>query len=383
MAIQKLKANLFRAYLLTLRQQKTQGFTLTELLITSVVAVLAVGGLLFLMTQLIGQDRQDFGRSETQREMAQALDYIAADLKEAVYVYEGECLSGSGPRVTNASDAGGCGRTQNLAASIGLPVVTDGSFTPVLAFWKQERTPYFRNPTGTQLLPTEADCARLTADQAECNGLRISQNAYTLVVYALARNISPTDIQQGPARIIRYRLRKYDPNQLSTLVKRYEDDPAEGFQGWTCKSGGPTATSCPTATVNDGSSILEAAALVDHVDFFPIDVGSDQFPPDCPPSQADLSQTDPCAATASLPFTYSLTPPKPASGNANASFYAYVTRPDASQAGLNQDVFVFLRGNAATRSGQPDNNRQAGYLPTLQTQAQIRSAFNRNPPLAN
>ncbi len=305
---------------------------MTELLVATFIGLIATMGLLSLFNQLLGESRRDFARSETQREMAQALDYISAELREAVYVYEGECLGISGQ-----ASAGCAGRSTNLASSVALP----SSTMPVLAFWKLEPVPY----NGDQKLPV--DCTKLASDrQADCQSLKIARNAYTLVIYALVRNSNSSGLWQGPARIVRYQLRKYKTVTKDALTRAYDGDPsADNFRSWTCR-------------LNDApcNSVPHSDTLVDYLDF------------------GTTNNSQAC------PVSYSRVPSKPLS----TSFYACVRRP-ATEGNLDfrQDIIVFLRGNAMARAGFASSSRSSGYLPSLQTQVQARSVFRRVPPMTN
>jgi prepilin-type N-terminal cleavage/methylation domain-containing protein len=66
------------------------GFTLTELLVVVIISSIIVSALLGLVVQLTGTEQRESVRTETQREMQMALNYIASDLRQAVYIYEGE-----------------------------------------------------------------------------------------------------------------------------------------------------------------------------------------------------------------------------------------------------------------------------------------------------
>ncbi|TAN85658.1 MAG: prepilin-type N-terminal cleavage/methylation domain-containing protein, partial [Phormidium sp. SL48-SHIP] len=78
----------------TLNPANNSGFTLTEILVSMIIAGLVMSGLLGLMVELLTSDARETARTETQREMQMALDYISSDIRESVYVYDGNCIDG-------------------------------------------------------------------------------------------------------------------------------------------------------------------------------------------------------------------------------------------------------------------------------------------------
>lgn len=328
-------------------QPQTAGFTLLELLAVVSVGSILITGLLFFVVQLLQVDKKEFAQTETQREMAQAMNYIAGDLKEAVYVYDGECL-------TTGNDT--CPGLVN--AFSGLQNTAD--VKPVLAFWKLEEVPYGTPTSASENLPD-------TCSTSECNNLKLYRNTYTLVVYFLRKDTPAGSNWQGPARITRYKLRKYNAEQLSTLALQDPNYVAPGsptadekdvvsFASWPCPSKTPT---CAPTKLTFNANYEDV--LVDLVDHNPLPT---------------FANGQPC------PADYKATPPDILTPGSNSSFYACV-RPWAQ--GLAQDVIVSLRGNGLKRADVKEgatrdpNNLPVTYLPSVQTQVQARGAFQRKP----
>ncbi|NET50384.1 MAG: prepilin-type N-terminal cleavage/methylation domain-containing protein, partial [Merismopedia sp. SIO2A8] len=92
---------LFIIRLLKLTHQpsrKSQGFTLIELLVTALIGSIIVTGLLFLTNELLTSDRRESTKTETQRDLNLALDFMGAELREAIYVYpNAACLLAATP----------------------------------------------------------------------------------------------------------------------------------------------------------------------------------------------------------------------------------------------------------------------------------------------
>ncbi|MDJ0673849.1 MAG: hormogonium polysaccharide secretion pseudopilin HpsC [Calothrix sp. MO_167.B42] len=93
------------------------GFTMTELLVASVMAVLVITPILGFMVNLLNTDYQEQAKANSEQEIQSAIDYIARDLKQAIYMY----------------DAAGIDAIKDELPS---PNATDR--VPILVFWKRE-----------------------------------------------------------------------------------------------------------------------------------------------------------------------------------------------------------------------------------------------------
>lgn len=298
------------------RRKTTAGFTILEVLMAITVGSIVTYAMLSLVVNLLGTDQRETAKSQTQAEMSQALDYIAEEMQQAVYIYEGSKLDDLN--------------------------ITFEDVTPVLAFWKLERVPYKTDPTDTEDKLPE-DCSSFT-ESTECYNLLTTRHTYTLIVYGLATE-NPDDTWEGPARITRYQLRQYA--NLSTLEETDGyDDPGNVDKMPDWKSGGITV----------GLDNNDNPVLVDLVDN-----------PTLTPAAED------CATG------YSPSPSNTNTGSATLnSFYACVRTPEIATGNL-QDAIVYLRGNAAERAGQPGSRNQV-YLPSLQRRIHARTIFNKDQP---
>lgn len=332
--------NILKNYLKSRQTKNHAGFTILEVLMAISVGSIVTYGMLALVVNLLGTDQRETAKSQTQAEMDQALDYIATEMQQAVYIYEGDCLG-----TNEIKNDDGSTKCVGLANSIDFD---SAEVTPVLAFWKLEEVPYQKNPTPEQELP---ECNKGDDDYAECYAIKTNRHTYTLVVYGLIEDQDPDDIWAGPARITRFQLRKYD--ELSTLTKTDgyqtvdEEDPKDvGFAEWKSS----------TETKLDNSNNPVLVDLVDDPTLEPV-------AQDCPILNEGEDNE----------LQYSLSP---AIGTPN-SFYTCV-RPSLGS-GYLQDVIVYLRGNAAARAGEA-GSRDRVYLPALQTRVKARSVFDRKPP---
>lgn len=137
------------------------GFTLIELLVVLLITGFVVTGAFTVILDLMQADRRSSARTETQREMQLAMNYISSELQQGLYVYDGAAL-------------------KNLVDE-GLPVAANS--VPVLAFWKTTRQP-----------PTTSD---------------LSGYYFSLVVYYLSDKAiagGTNNIWSGPLQITRREL---------------------------------------------------------------------------------------------------------------------------------------------------------------------------------
>ncbi|WP_088890936.1 prepilin-type N-terminal cleavage/methylation domain-containing protein [Leptolyngbya ohadii] len=330
-------------------KQSTWGFTLIEVLVVAAIAGGLVTGLMFIVVQLMQADQRESARTETQREMQLAMDYVSDELREAVFVYTGDYLP-------------------TLAQY--LPdTLTAGDSVPVVAFWRQQAFPEtVRTACASASPPAGVGC--------------MSGQSYSLVVYSLTRNPSPRPAGspwRGGARITRYALTQFQGNS-TTVTPGYVNPGDQGnFVNWpffsgtnlqTARGGRPTATA---GTVN---------TLVDFVD-------REQATPAvrCPGDNPAVARKP-----------YSISPPDGmldtafGAGNRLRSFYACVSSSRAEGTGTSlqnlqttgsyQDVLLYLRGSAVGRPGIPTApiSRSAELLPTLETRIMLQGVLTREPP---
>jgi prepilin-type N-terminal cleavage/methylation domain-containing protein len=352
--LSRFKSRLKQACLPT-KTSRTKGFTLLELLVAVAIAGGIVAGLMYIVVELMGTDQRESSRSETQREMQMALDYINAELREAVYVYTGsdlDCAGGAACRPL----------TDYLPAALGANSV------PIIAFWKQQ--PFPENVPGS----TRASCFAAVPPQGiSC----LTGQSYALVVYSLSK-ANPTGIWSNNARITRYALTEF--NSQGNLNTGYVNPGSFGnFSTW------PFGTDERTGQFGDlrnvpvlsrrppGRPDVPPVTLVDFVDVKPAQ------------NAADLRQTGACPAG-----DYAVSPTDAALNRTGftgvRSFYACVsTRPlraaQANQAaevdtGVNQDVILYLRGNA---NGRPGIIGDENFLPALETRVLSRGVLGKRP----
>ena len=207
-----------------------RGFTLIELLVAILISGLIVSGLLYLVVEVLGINQKDAARSDTQRDMQLAMDYITRDLREAFYVYGAvdestsdvpgapmdlvSCLSGKGDPVVRGQKSLCPGLLNYLPSYLKTSLADPNNVNiPVLAFWKPEPLP--ETVASYCTLPENLKNIGLTVpnnpiDRVPC----VAQRMYTLVVYSLNTK-NTNNIWRGKARITRYTLPHFPESSVA------------------------------------------------------------------------------------------------------------------------------------------------------------------------
>jgi type II secretory pathway pseudopilin PulG len=327
--------------------QKNGGFTLIELLVGIILAFLVIIPLLGFMVNLLRTDRQEQAKANSEQELQAAADYIARDVEQAVYIYDGYGLNKIKTYLPPHPDA-----TNSV---------------PVLVFWKR------------QILPKIIPVGSSTACQNQtdtCDDTFV----YSLVVYYLTN--SDANCASSPwsctARISRVQLRDAvkdkDGNPLAIdpsdrraaspgfvlfnpkLVPTSEEDSMNAWPG----------TTPPTYNANTPPPEV----LIDYIDKSPFDATTQG----CPPITRTKLPTD-NGQPLQNPYTFSQVPVTPAT----AGFSACVGVDNTS-------AQIFLRGNSLARiqpkapnpPGYSNTPSASTYFPTVRIQVQGRGVFKIN-----
>lgn len=332
------------------RQRPTAGFTLLELLISMFIGGIITTVLLYGVVELLKTNQRESSRAETQREMQLAMDYISNDLRQAVFVYDGTCLSGTT----------GCpGVTPYIPAS-----VRTAPSVPVLAFWRVDELPQ----TLINLCATNSATlnSSTVAPPTGISGVPcLSRRTYTLVVYSLD-TANSGNTWSGNARISRYALTQFTGNGSPNPGWVDPTTTFNRFAGWPLNATGnnlQSADKLADGTDNIyklGTMNTNSAVLVDFVETPTASSNTTACPGDS-------------SATGSLP-PFVRTP----SSSTITSFYACVRGGgfNTNSEGRNQESAIFLRGNAAGRSGIPST---AKVVFDLQTRVLSRGSYEKSP----
>lgn len=316
-----------------LQEKPVKGFTLIELLVVVLIAGGIISGLMYLVVELLTADRVEAARTETQQEMQLALDYISTELRQAVYVYDEDCMNAGG--VGAPGDADFCpGLYDHIPAGL-----TQGDRRPILAFWKHQQLPSsVRDLCGGGGAPAGTPC--------------VTGHSYALIVYTLDQTDgNPT--WEGKARITRYALTQFEADADPTTGYVDPGNFNRDFRSWPFYSN----TDGGTPTNQQGTRPTGAPqVLVDFVDD-EVRAGID----------------------AACPDGYSLTTESNVPTDFANSFYGCVRDlPNDADGGLNRDTIVFLRGNPSGRPGIRENV-DVSFMPTLETQVLSRPVLEKSP----
>jgi prepilin-type N-terminal cleavage/methylation domain-containing protein len=332
------------------RQRSQRGFTLTELLVSIIIAAVIVAGLLYLVVEMLRVDQNEAVLNQTQQDMNNALEYITRDVQEAVFVYP---TQGDLDYIVN----------QLSDEPAGADVL------PIMAFWRVDPV----DPASlASLLNTFNNCTTGTAAQREkCTVVSLRQSTYTLVVYFTKLNAA-NEIWEGEARIIRYQLPQY--SNLATLTERagYADPVNTGFQQPTLATGSKGWRAASATT--DGSSAVLVDSLDSPTNNSPAVIGTGF--PQC---------TDLSARHQRIPATQTV----------STSFFTCIRDVDLTEAERgrleieldeedaarnNQDLAVYIRGNAtANRDGLFSTINENSRLPTLESRILVRGILDKRP----
>ncbi|MCS6959195.1 MAG: hormogonium polysaccharide secretion pseudopilin HpsC [Pseudanabaenaceae cyanobacterium SKYGB_i_bin29] len=158
---------------------KISGFTLLELLVASLIAGIMLSGLLAFLVNILQTDQREQAKVQTQEEIQAALDFIADDLKQAVYIYDAD-----GVERSSTDDPPGI-RNQ-------LPGVS-ADRVPILVFWKR----HFYDREFVTSIPNRGSCANPSNTSNTCRPIKAlprgtgegdSVFVYALVAYYLRSN---------------------------------------------------------------------------------------------------------------------------------------------------------------------------------------------------
>jgi hypothetical protein len=346
--------------------QKTGGFTL---IMAMVLAFLVITPLLGFVVNILETDRKEQAKANSEQELKAALDYIAQDLQQAVYIYDAEGLD----KTTTPRRTPNSGIKDQIPpfgrGATGCDNNSDSSCTPVLVFWKRE----LRNKVmpARNITPNNIDCANANV-ALKCDDAYV----YSLVGYYLITGNPPGgNTWSSAARIARFQVRDgvVAPSQRRTSTTptyiRYggrELKPDQGFKAFDLKGIGTLKQKMNNwkKEGNNYSFDFGSNVLVDY-----IDLPNPKWQQDPPPGGIKCDTTN-INLTRGTPIPREQRVPSDRRIN---SFYACVSSP-----GVNANsnyARIYIRGNALARiqkTNPPpsftDNN--SAYFPTANIQVQ-------------
>ncbi len=325
-----LRKRLMRRRRLQKVASNNQGFTLLELLIALIMSGVIFAGLMTLIVNFLQIDRREAKLDQLQQDTRRAADFIADDLREAIYVYD---LALPDPADPDA-----------LALSDLAPYINADS-RPVLALWRPvpiEADDELANIEDDNTVTPPVTCnSRYDPDVdavAECEILKARRASYSLVIYAHRLN-EDGEPWQGPARIERYELPKYV--DLANAANPFAQTP--GYTDPTDASNSDTFNQLENWPADPLGPALTPTTLVDQ-----IGLNYDDEDAAIP----DAQFVDCAAVTGGAAGQYAAVP---ANATEDSSFYACVrdpspdptaaTNPNNIGVRASQDVYLVVQGD--------------------------------------
>lgn len=302
------------------QSRKTSGFTLTELLVGMLMASLVITPLFSFALNIMENDRKEQAKATTEQEIESALDYIAQDLEQAIYIYDADGLdnnssasssSGIKDQIPPVSVASGCRNTTPTCV-------------PVLVFWKRDHRP--------GVLPVSG------------SSVRDDTFVYSLVAYYLIKGNS--SIWSNAARIGRFEIRDGVRNPTSPTNSDgtpnfiTNESTSPGFQLFDLSvTGSSLKEKMNRWTKTSSSYTTNVLTLIDYVD------QSNLTPQVCPTGMQRVP------STATVP----------------GGFYACVDSATTS-------AQIYIRGSALARIGDNStfSTNQSAYFPSATIQVKGR-----------
>jgi type II secretory pathway pseudopilin PulG len=328
--------------------QTDNGMTLVELLVGAIMAFLIITPMLAFVVDMLNTDRREQVKSNTEQDLQAAVDFIAQDLSQAIYIYDGK----------------GIGEIKTQ-----LPAPANG--TPILVFWKRQQIKNavpLSNGKKPRDCPDPGQTGGTKSGTNECNDTYVR----SLVAYYQINEIASNSIwcqpsgTDCPSRIERYEIRDGVKNPYATNVG------APDFGYYPDSDLGPRTTSLkkddafnkdfdfsdPTKNVA-ASKLWPGEVLVNYIDHSPkqLDGEECQKALGYPETKIGLA-----AATKVSEDTLKVTD-KAKSKN---SFYACVDN-------ARNLARVTIRGNSLRRIQPTDadyDDKKAAYFPTATVQVQ-------------
>ncbi|MEH1907819.1 hormogonium polysaccharide secretion pseudopilin HpsC [Nostoc sp.] len=322
--------------------QQVNGFTLIELLVGLLLAFLVLTPLLAFMVNILSTDQNEQAKASSEQEIQTAVDYIANDLQQAIYIYDKTALT------TNSSTTPASSGIQDQIPPVNIAPGCNSSTTtcqPILVFWKRTFLPSAITLSSSTTANTASDTF-----------------VYSLVAYYLIKDSNTT--WSNAARIARFQISDgvlaASGTTTGTCLPDYPNDtyiknssniiqcPDAGFQRFNLNLASATGL---TQKMNSWKATAsraytqQASVLIDYID--QTSIGSTTL--SCPTSTGGSTTTTPSLIS--------------------GTFMGFYTCVDVA----NTTAQVFLRGNALARlrtSNFDYSSTNQTYFPTANVRVQ-------------
>jgi len=320
--------------------QTDKGMTLVELLVGAIMAFLIITPMLGFVVDMLNTDRREQVKSTTEQDIQAAVDFIAQDLSQAIYIYDQAGITAINP-----------------ATLLPTPPQNTTTATPVLVFWKRQQI--------KNAVPINSD-ASSPKKPSECPpGGTLCNDTYvlSLVAYYQFEGNDATWCQPSggtcPTRIARYEIRDGVKNPTSAdPTNPYYDKDDEKEYAPNPAFNPSFDISKPLVDVIQAPGFKDFQVLVNYIDHSPV------VPPVTGGNECTLALGNPKDTTGVTPKDIpeeTLRIPPQDSVN---SFYACV---DTAR----NIARVTIRGNSLRRiqTDKADYDaKKAAYFPTASVQ---------------
>jgi len=320
--------------------QTDKGMTLVELLVGSIMAFLIITPMLAFVVDMLNTDRREQVKSNTEQDLQAAVDFIAQDLSQAIYIYDQAGITAINPTTLLSTP----------------PANTTA--TPILVFWKRQQIKNAVPINSAASAKKPSDCK---SNAGQCNDTYV----LSLVAYYQFKDTTPNSTWCQPSgvpcptRIARYEIRdgvknpsSLDPdNPYYSLTDENEYAPDEAFN--------PSFDiSKPLVNVTQKDGFKDFQVLVNYIDH---SVPKQPLPN----NECTIALGNPTDTTGVTPTPVPETTLKIANPDNTNSFYACVdTAKNIAR--------VTIRGNSLRRI-QTDANykdEKSAYFPIATVQVQ-------------
>jgi type II secretory pathway pseudopilin PulG len=331
--------------------QTEKGMTLIELLIGTVMAFLILTPMLAFVVDMLNTDRREQVKSNTEQDIQAAVDFIAQDLSQAIYIYDQDGIDAIKPSLKQPP--------------------SDPNGAPILVFWKrqlQKNALPVTPKTANDPAPKGCDPKAEVGTEKECNDTYV----LSLVAYYQINDKNPIWCQPSgdkcPSRIVRYQIQDglKDPLAADPFTNPYYITVKEGQEGSPAYNKSFDIKKPTEKVTQAGATLGDSQVLVNYIHH-------------TTPNLPQLDQAECQEALGNPSITTGISPAlvaekilRIANPDNTNSFYACV---DTSR----NLARVTIRGNSLRRlqaDADYDKNRSA-FFPTASVQVQGLGAVGK------
>ncbi|SKB12247.1 conserved hypothetical protein [Planktothrix sp. PCC 11201] len=253
---------------------QVKGMTMIELLVGTVIAFIVITPLMGMVLGMLNDDQRESAKANTEEEIQSALDYIAEDVSQALYIYVPNKQETTSSGTTITTD-----EIKSLKDNGFLPnTASPNNEIPVLVFWKRKIVED-AVPVDSTKLPKDCNPKPYTPQkQRNCNDTYV----LSLVSYQLLPGTDKTSIwcqpsgTTCPSRIVRYEISDglknsngiyYKKAELTTELQEYAEENITDYNSGF-------SLSDPSKNVTTKANFPVSQVLVNYIEKFELDPSS-------------------------------------------------------------------------------------------------------------